>query len=53
VEHVGLQITKGRNAVLSATVPIFYKLATSCCCSSLLREGIRALSIVMSSEDLT
>jgi hypothetical protein len=27
VEHVGLQITKGTNAVLSATVPIFYDLS--------------------------
>jgi hypothetical protein len=27
VEQVGLQITKGTNAVLSATVPIFYDLS--------------------------
>jgi hypothetical protein len=53
VEHVGLQITKGTNAVLYATVPIFSKLATSCCCSSLIRRGIRALSIVIGTEDLT
>jgi hypothetical protein len=41
---------KGTNAVLSTVVPIVYRRRTPCCCSSPIRGGIGALSIVIGSE---